>query len=198
MQKGLRDSWCEPAHEVYAWIRSYCSEYPGVPKDLGPQHFGDGKLLTYMLHRSVPDAVILAAMESMTSKERVTAALDGAKRHLAVEASITAERVQDPNAAEFLLLTYLSSYRARVTQGLQLQSGNQTATKPAPKEGRFGTLRAAPSMSKTSLETISSGPEHVGVLCPICEGALDNRGLLVKVMPDKVCCGKNWFRHLFI
>ncbi len=63
----------------------------------------------------------------MPSKERDKTALDGAKRHVGVEAFITADRVQDPNTAEFLLLTYLSSYRARVAE-FQSQVNSAPAT----------------------------------------------------------------------
>jgi hypothetical protein len=188
-EMASREQWSKPSVSVYEWVKDYIGEYPGVPRDLGPHHFCDGKLMSFLLHRTVPAAMDLTAMEAMAPHERLVEAIRGAKDNIGVPTLISAETVQDPKSADYLLLTYLYAYRAcvmaREAEGSQA-AAEKTEEKPAPREGKFGTLRATPSLNRAHVETLPSGPEHAGQSCRICEESLSGHGLLVKVMPDKI------------
>ena len=192
MDMGRDERSAKPAVMVFEWVKEYIGEYPGVPRDLGPQHFRDGKLLSYLLHRSAPAAVSLAAMEALPPHERLAEAIRGAKEHCGVPPLLSAETVQDPKSADYLLVTYLFAYRACVARAVAssavaVPSREEEKTEEAPREGKFGTLRAAPAaMNRASVETLASGPEHAGLRCRICDESLSGRGLLVKVMPEKI------------
>lgn len=76
-----------------------------------------------------------------------------------------------------MLVTYLLAFRSCITSNVG--SSPAPPVEP-PKEGKFETLRSAPSKSR--LQTFRFAPEHKDLTCPVCEEGLDKRGLLVKVL----------------
>jgi hypothetical protein len=70
----------ENSGDVYLWVAEYLKGYPAVPKHMDASHFRDGRMFSFLLHKSVPNAVDLSAMELQSPHDRLVNAIREAKR----------------------------------------------------------------------------------------------------------------------
>jgi hypothetical protein len=87
--------------DVFAWAAGHLKGYPGVPASLDASHFRDGRLLSFLLHKSAPNAVNLNTMELQSPNDRLVQVIRLAKSLLGVPALIRAEAIADESTKVF-------------------------------------------------------------------------------------------------
>jgi len=102
--------------DLIAWLEDYLKDYD-LPKDLHkdtPTKFQDGKILTWLNHRTdaevVPD---LPAQEALPADEMIESALVTAEKEFMVPKILEAEDIFD-NPDEKSILTYLQVYKTMI------------------------------------------------------------------------------------
>jgi hypothetical protein len=101
---------------IYDWVAKYVKDYPGMGdvKLSSPQDFRDGKILNYMVHKNVPDAIPLEQLNSETPQVRLDRGIDEAYDKLGVPLLIESADLLETNPHEPTLLTYLYAFKATV------------------------------------------------------------------------------------
>lgn len=179
-----------PSLDLYKWVKDYVACYPGLPKEINsPAAFRDGRVVSFMLHKSCPEAVDLAAMEVQTPLLRLSHAIRGAKMSLDVPNLLSAESFLDIHLPEPLLLTYLSAFRSCVegrTPGDAASAANMSSPLETPS-GKHDALRGgAAETARAGVESFHAGPEYENVPCAVCGRNLQDGTPLVKTMPEEM------------
>ena len=101
---------------IYDWVAKYVRDYPamGDVKLSSPQEFRDGKILSYMVHKNVPDSIPLEKLNGEAPQNRLDRAIDEAYDKLGVPMLMESSDLLEANPHEPTLLTYLYAFRATV------------------------------------------------------------------------------------
>jgi len=106
---------------IMAWVRNYLKDYPEAQKKLStesfPGCFKDGILFSYLDHRTAPELIDLDDVHKDGDlNHRIELALDLAEE-MGIPKLIDAEDMMQEKPDEQSLLTYLSTFKAKIEAG---------------------------------------------------------------------------------